>query len=77
MVFENVGSDVESTTFSSWVTCAPNEAEKATYKYKFSGIAHNTLATNSSAYITSFQNKGLGLVFTTGMSLCFIFIVQF
>lgn len=66
VIFENSGAEISQTTFASWVTCAPNTADKPTYKYRFAGIGHDTSASNSGAYITDFQNKGFGLVYVTG-----------
>jgi len=65
VVYENYGSSLASTTFSSWVTCAPSAAAKAGYKYKFSGIAHTTAAGSEAAYLQSFINMGMGMVYVT------------
>jgi len=65
VVFENYGSDLASTTFSSWVNCAPSEEAQAGYKYKFTGIAHTTPAGLEAAYMQSFIDMGMGMVYVT------------
>jgi hypothetical protein len=65
VIFEDAGSKMSSINFASWVTCAPDSASKANYKYKFSGIAHSTSSGSAAGVINSFQNKGMGLVYVT------------
>jgi len=65
VIFENYGTSLASTSFASWVTCAPNAAAKAGYKYKFSGIAHTAAAGNQAALIQSMVSKGMGMVYVT------------
>jgi hypothetical protein len=65
VVFEDQGSKVSSLSFASWVTCAATSAQKTGYKYKFAGIAHSTASGSASAIVSSFKNKGLGLVYVT------------
>jgi len=65
VIFEDQGSLVSGTSFSSWVTCAPSASEKTGYKYKFSGIAHTTASGSEASILTSFTNKGMGLVYVT------------
>jgi hypothetical protein len=65
VIFENYGTSLSSASFASWVTCAPNAAAKAGYKYKFSGIAHTATAGNQAALIQSMVSKGMGMVYVT------------
>jgi len=71
MIFEDVGANLPGSTFSSWVTCAPTEAEKSGYKYRFAGIANTAALGNDAAYISDFQNMGFGMVYVTdGVNGC-------
>jgi len=71
VIFENFGSDLPTTTFSSTITCAPNESEKVGYKYKFSAIAHTTAVADMESYLSIMSNDGIGLVYVTdGLSGC-------
>jgi hypothetical protein len=65
VIFEEAGSKISTMNYASWVTCAPNAAEKANYKYKFSGIAHSTASGSVASIINSFHSKGMGLVYVT------------
>lgn len=65
VIFENYGTVLSSTNFASWVTCAPDAAAKAGYKYKFSGMAHTAPVANQAAYIQAMVSKGMGLVYVT------------
>jgi len=65
VIFENYGSDIASTSFSSWVTCAPSSSGQLDYKYKFTGIAHNTAASIEATYVGELVNKGTGYVYAT------------
>jgi len=64
VIFENYGSNIASTPFSDWVTCAP-ASEKVDYKYRFTGIAHNAAASVESGYVDALVNKGTGYVYIT------------
>jgi hypothetical protein len=65
VIFEDAGSKLTSGRFASWVKCAPNAAQKAGYKYKFSGIAHTTSSGSMQSVINNMQNSGMGLVYVT------------
>jgi len=65
VVYENYGTELASTTFSSFVKCAPSAAQKAGYKYKFTGIAHTTPAGSEAAYLQQFISMGMGMVYVT------------
>jgi len=65
VIFENYGTSIASTSYDSWVTCAPNAAAKAGYKYKFSGIAHTVASASAASYIQTLINKGMGMVYIT------------
>jgi hypothetical protein len=65
VVFENYGSDLASTSFASWVTCAPSAAAKSGYKYKFSGIAHTTASGSQASIAQALINKGMGMIYVT------------
>jgi len=71
MVYEDTAAGLASTTFASWVTCAPSASEKAGYKYRFSGIAHTATSSNAASYLAKMQNMGIGLVYVTdGVAGC-------
>lgn len=71
VIFEQEGSKLASMNYASWVTCAPNAAQKAGYKYKFAGIAHSTASGSANSVLTTMKNKGIGLVYVTdGASGC-------
>jgi len=65
VIFENYATTLASTSYSSWVTCAPNAAAKSGYKYKFSGIVHTAPAGSESNYVDTVHNMGMGLVYVT------------
>lgn len=66
VIFEEAGNQVTQRTYPSWVTCAPNAAQKAGYKYKFSGIAHSTKsASDANTVLTNMANRGMGLIYIT------------
>lgn len=65
VIFENYASSLASTSYSSWVTCAPTAAQKSNYKYKFSGIVHTASASDQAAIINTLQTMGMGLVYVT------------
>jgi hypothetical protein len=65
VIFENYASSLAGTSFDSWVTCAPSAAEKAGYKYRFTGIAHTAAAGTQSSVLSSLANRGMGLVYVT------------
>jgi outer membrane biosynthesis protein TonB len=65
VIYENYASSLSSTSFSSWVACAPNSAAKSGYKYKFSGIVHTATLANMPTLISQVQAKGMGLVYVT------------
>jgi len=64
VVFEDAGTSA-SKSYSSFVKCASNAAQKSGYKYKFAGIAHTTSLSNSASIISNFNNQGMGLVYVT------------
>jgi hypothetical protein len=71
VVFEDSGSNLASTSFSSWVTCATTSSQKSGYKYKFSVIAYGVDQSDAESMLTSMENKGIGLVYVTdGASGC-------
>lgn len=65
VIFEDASSKLSSKSFSSFVTCASNSAEKSTYKYKFAAIAHTTSSSSAASALSTMQNKGIGLVYVT------------
>lgn len=65
VIFENYATDLASTSYSSFVKCAPNAAQKSGYKYKFSAIVHTAAAANQASYINTVSNMGMGLVYIT------------
>jgi hypothetical protein len=65
VIFENYASSLASSSYSNWVKCAPNAAQKAGYKYKFSAIIHTATLANTASYINTIHNQGMGLVYVT------------
>jgi hypothetical protein len=65
VIFENYASSLASASYSSWVKCAPNSAQKAGYKYKFSAIIHTAALANQASYISKAHSMGMGLVYVT------------
>ena len=65
MIYENYGTSLATTTFSSWVKCATTATQKSGYKYRFSGIAHTASASVQASYVQNMVNKGIGYVYTT------------
>jgi len=65
MIYENYGTSLTSSSFSNWVKCAPSAAQKAGYKYKFSGIAHTASSSVQASYVQALANKGIGYVYVT------------
>jgi len=67
VVFEDVGSNWSgsSSSFPTWVKCAPSASAKANYKYKFSSIAYATATNSVASIIASMQTSGMGLVYVT------------
>jgi hypothetical protein len=65
MIYENYGTSLAGAAFSNWVKCAPNAAQKAGYKYKFSGIAHTASSSIQASYVQGMVNKGIGYVYVT------------
>jgi hypothetical protein len=64
VIFEDVASNLKNN-FASWVTCAPNSAQKSGYKYKFSGIAYGASSGNINSLLSTMVNSGMGLVYLT------------
>jgi len=64
VIFENAASLLKNN-FASWVTCAPNAAAKAGYKYKFSGIAYGAGSSSVSSVVSTMMNSGMGLVYVS------------
>lgn len=65
MIYENYGTSLASASFSNWVKCAPSAAQKAGYKYRFSGIAHTASAAVQAGYVQGMASKGIGYVYVT------------
>jgi hypothetical protein len=65
MIFENYGTSLATTSFGSWVKCAPSAAQKSGYKYRFSGIAHTAPSSIQASYVQGLANKGMGYVYVT------------
>jgi len=65
MIYENYGTSLAGTSLSNWVKCAPTAAQKAGYKYRFSGIAHTASASIQASYVQALANKGIGYVYVT------------
>jgi hypothetical protein len=65
MIYENYASSLSTASFSNWVKCASNTAQKAGYKYKFSGIVHTATASNQASYISTLSNMGFGYIYIT------------
>lgn len=64
VIFEDAASKLKSG-FASWVTCAPNTAQKSGYKYKFSGIAYGASSGSIATYLATMKNAGMGMVYLT------------
>lgn len=65
VMFEDSASNWKSN-FASWVTCAPNAASKAGYKYKFSGIAYaSSSSSQMSTVVAGMDAAGFGMVYVT------------
>jgi len=65
MIYENYASSLASSSFNSWVKCAPSATQKSGYKYKFSGIVHTAAASNMASYVKTLSDKGFGYVYIT------------
>jgi len=65
VVFEDEASALDADLFPSWVQCAPNAAEKAGYKYRFSGMAYDAPTASMASLIDTFESSGIGMVFVT------------
>jgi hypothetical protein len=65
MIYENYGTSLAGASFSNWVKCAPNAAQKAGYKYRFSGIAHTASSSTQASYVQGMVDKGIGYVYVT------------
>lgn len=65
MILEDYASTVPSKSYNSYVKCAANSAQKAGYKYKFSGIVHTASSSSQASYLRSMANMGIGLVYVT------------
>jgi hypothetical protein len=65
VVYENYASDLSTTTFDSWVTCAPSASEKAGYKYRFSMIMHTATLAEMPSLVSTAAGMGAGLVYVT------------
>jgi len=65
VIYENYASSLSSTTFDSFITCAPSAAQKAGYKYKFSAIIHTASQSDMPSLISQAHAKGMGLVYVT------------
>jgi len=71
VIFEDTGSKLSSTTFSSWVTCATSSSQKTDYKYRFAGIGYGVSSSSASSLLSTMESKGMGLVYVTdGASGC-------
>lgn len=68
VVFEDNGSNFKNS-FSSWVTCAPNSAEKSGYKYKFAGIAIDSTQSQMTTLIPEMAAAGMGMVYATQLTV--------
>jgi len=68
VIFESSASSYKSN-FASWVTCAPSAAQKAGYKYHFSGIAYGASSSQMTSLVADFAEAGMGLVYVTDGTL--------
>jgi len=65
VIYENYATSLTSASYSSWVQCAPTSAQKAGYKYHFSGIVHTAAASIQASVVSTLVSKGMGLVYVT------------
>lgn len=65
MIYENYATSLTSASYSSWVKCASNAAQKNDYKYKFSGVVHTAAASSVSSYVKTLADRGFGYVYVT------------
>jgi len=65
VVFEGYGSSYPTAPFSSWVQCAPTQAQKANYKYHFATILNDASSGTVSSLLSKMQTNGMGLVYLT------------
>jgi hypothetical protein len=73
VIFEDVASNLKSN-FASWVKCAPSSAEKAGYKYRFSGIAYAASSSEVSSLLSTMEGIGMGMVYVTdGSDACCVY----
>jgi len=64
VIFEDVAGNLKNN-YDSWVACAPSAAEKANYKYKFSGIAYGASSSSISGLLNTMNAAGMGMVYVT------------
>lgn len=64
VIFENAVSTLTST-YATWVKCAPTSAAKTGYKYKFSGIGYAASNGQISSVVSNMVSSGMGLVYVT------------
>jgi len=65
VVFEDNGSNWDPSSFSSWVTCAPDSAAQSSYKYKFAALAIDSTQSAMDTLIPSMVSAGMGMVYVT------------
>jgi len=71
VIFEGAGSQLSSSQFDSWVTCAPSTSEQTTYLYHFAGIAYGESSSGMQSVLNTMKSSGMGLVYVTdGASGC-------
>jgi len=68
VIYESEASGYRSPT-TSWIKCAPSAAQKAGYKYKFSGIAFSASSSEMSTIVSQMASAGMGMVYITDKSL--------
>jgi hypothetical protein len=68
VVYESSASSYKSPT-SSWIKCAPSSAQKAGWKYKFSGIVYGASQSQMSSIASQMASAGIGMVFITDRTL--------
>lgn len=68
VIYEDQASGYKNPT-ASWVKCAPTAAEKAGYKYRFSGIAFSASQSEMTTLVSQMASAGIGMVYITDKSL--------
>lgn len=68
VIYESSASSYKSPT-ASWIKCAPSAAQKAGWKYKFSGIVYGASSSQMTSIASQMASAGIGMVFITDKTL--------